>query len=459
MNDALDLRSNRSLLGAPARAFRSFLPSSIPYLSRRSYALELGSTTAFAFALALVEGGVVAVFAKQTFTGIVPETRLNFAVALLGAMDAMANILSFLWSPLAQGSPKVKFVNSLQVCVIAIIACMAALPTSEFGLYLLVLLVLTARSCWSGIITVRPTIWRSNYPRHLRAGIIGRFSTVQVVVVALVGLSLGALLDTNDENFRIAVPIFCLIGLGAVWFFSKVRVRREGDLLRRERSGEGVLPPWKGPLIVWRVLRQDRWYAKFMLWMFVLGTSNLMVVPILVITLREEFNLSYFWSILISSAGPLFIMPLAIPMWARVLDRAHVVRFRSIHSWVFVAAAVIFFLGALLHRVELMFLGQLTMGFGYAGGTLAWNLGHVDFSPPSQTSQYMATHVTLNGLRGLLAPLMAVSIFEGVKAAGGDNPGAWVFACSLILSVIGAMGFVQLNREMGKLASQIRRDH
>jgi MFS family permease len=236
-------------------------------------------------------------------------------------------------------------------------------------------------------------------------------------------------------------------------------VRRERDLLRREREGQGVLPPWMGPIVVWRVLRQDPWYARFMLWMFVLGLGNIMAIPVLVIMLREEFNLSYFWSILISSTGALIVMPLAIPLWARVLDRAHVVRFRSIHSWTFVVASVIFFAGAVFHRVELMFLGQITMGIGYAGGTLAWNLGHVDFSPPSQTSQYMATHVTLNGVRGLIAPILAVGIYEGIKRLGGDNPGAWVFATSMVLSVVGAMGFVQLRRQMGKLAASVRRDH
>jgi MFS family permease len=182
--------------------------------------------------------------------------------------------------------------------------------------------------------------------------------------------------------------------------------------------------------------------------MFILGFGNLMITPILVITLHEEFGFTYFKSILITSSIQSVTQVLIIPLWARLLDRSHVVRFRSIHSWVFVAGALIFALATLFHRVELMFVGALVQGCAYAGGALAWNLGHVDFSPPSQTSNYMATHVTLNGVRGLIAPAVSVALYESIKSWGG-NASVWMMFLALAVSILGAAGFVALRISMG----------
>jgi len=443
--------------GRAASVVKSFHPASLPLLSRRSYALELTATFFFAMTLAAIEGGVISVFTKQTFAGIVKEGRLNALVAVLGATAELANILSFVWGSLAQGKAKVAFVNGLQVTVIVLVGAIAMLPQTPVGLYLLTIIVIAARSCWSGIITLRPTIWRANYPQESRAQIVGRFSTVQMLVVASVGMGLGYILDHTENGYRVAVPVLGLAGLAAVAAYGKLRVRHETGLLRRERDGGGaVMKPWMGPVVMWRVLHKDARYAQFMMAMFILGFGNLMVTPVLVITLRERFDLSYLPSILITSSIPALIMPLAIPAWARFLDRAHVVQFRSIHSWVFVLAGAVLLLGAVTRRVEFLYAGAVIQGVAFGGGTLAWNLGHVDFAPPSETSQYMATHVTLNGLRGLIAPLVAVALYESVKHAGGDAP-VFCFSVSLGVSVVGAMGFVVLKRAMAGVTGRVSR--
>lgn len=421
---------------------------------RLTYRLELIATYFFSLALAAIDGGVVAVFAKQTFAGVVAESRLNFAVAALGTMDALANILSFGWSQWAQARPKIPIINALQVGLLVSVASIGLLPRNAMGLYVLVGLALVARLCWSGIITIRPTVWRANYPREMRARVVARLSVAQVVTVGIVGMLLGRLLDLNRLYFSGTVILAAAMGAAGVWFTSRMRVRSQGVLLRREVGSGPRMKPWDGPAVVLRVLRTDKRYAQFMACMFVLGFGNLMVTPMLAITLREQFNLNYFWSIIIASTTQQLVVPLAIPAWARFLERSHVVRFRAIHSWTFVVAGVVFLLGAVLHRVELTWLGSAIMGVGYAGGNLAWNLGHVDFSQPSHTSLYMATHVTLNGVRGLLAPLVAVSIYEALKLAGADAP-VWVFAASLMVSLSGALGFVALRASMGKGADSL----
>ena len=76
-----NLRSGLILLWS--RTAGTLHPSTLPPLARHSYTLELGSIFCFSIALACVEGGVVSVFAKQSFAEAAPLPLLNLAVAIL----------------------------------------------------------------------------------------------------------------------------------------------------------------------------------------------------------------------------------------------------------------------------------------------------------------------------------------------------------------------------------------
>jgi hypothetical protein len=150
-------------------------------------------------------------------------------------------------------------------------------------------------------------------------------------------------------------------------------------------------------------------------------------------------------------------MPLAIPLWARLLARTHVVRFRSIHSWVFVAGQALVVAGVLTRTFWVLPLAMGVQGLGFAGGTLAWNLGHLDFAPQRKATEYMSVHVTLNGLRGIAAPFLAMTIYQGLEHAR-PGAGVWVFVLSVLLCVLGALGFGSLARAMGEAARRAPRE-
>jgi hypothetical protein len=53
----------------------------------------------------------------------------------------------------------------------------------------------------------------------------------------------------------------------------------------------------------------------------------------------------------------------------------------------------------------------------FAGGKLGWNLGHNDFASDDQSTLYMGIHVTLTGVRGLIAPLAGVASTSTLRAS------------------------------------------
>ncbi|MBC7772926.1 MAG: MFS transporter [Pyrinomonadaceae bacterium] len=434
-----------------AHPFTSFHPRRMPLLARRNYRSELVATTFFSMALGMVEGSAMGVVVKNAFDGIADERRLNYVVGIIIAAPDFANLTSFLWAAWSHGKPKVRFVNALQLMVLLLVGLVAVVPRTSNGLLMLAACMVAARVSISGIVTLRATVWRANYPTSDRARVTGKLAILQSTIVASTGIIIGSLMDWSVDSFRVIFPCAAVLGMTGIYAYSHVRVRRERSILRAEVAGKRHERPSINPISIYTTLRADRNYAWFMLWMFIFGSGNLMFPPILVITLREQFHLGYLGGIVIMQSLPYVIMPMFIPLWARLLDSVHVVKFRTIHSWVFVAAQGMILIAAFAHAIPLMYFASVLLGIAYAGGTLAWNLGHLDFAPPHQASQYMGVHVTLNGVRGLLAPLLAVTLFEllGTRGMSPESASASVFAVSVALCITGAIGFVWLSHSMG----------
>ena len=430
--------------GVARKGARSFSPSSMPTLAARNYRFELVSAFYLPFLLAVVDSTIIAVVAKIAFEGAVSPGMLNLVVAILAASTAFANIVSFAWVKLAHGKDKIRFINALQVAMIVMVAGIGLVPRTGGGLWTLVVLVLLARFCWAGFITIRSTIWRQNYSREMRGRVTGKLATIQVLSVAVLGVGLGTAMDLDDRAFRLFFPVGAVLALIGVWAWSKVRVRQGPALVRQEQaSGSAADAPSMNPMSVVRLLRGDKRYASYMSCMMLLGLGNLMVTPVLVIALRDLFRLEYLGGILIANSLPLVMMPLSIPLWARLLDRVHVIEFRAIHCWFFVTSSVIVTIAAVSRVPELLYVSAMIQGLAFGGGVLAWNLGHLDFAPAHRASEYMGVHVTLTGLRGLIAPFLAVGIWKGLEVLS-PGAGAWTFAFCAALSAAGGVGFLRL---------------
>lgn len=419
----------------------------MPRLARGHYRRELAAWACLALGAGAVEGGVTGVIAKYVFAETVDPILLNFAVAVLTSAPAFANIASFLWAGLSQGRDKIRFLVGLQVAAMMFVGLIALAPPSAWGLVVLVIGGVGARVVWSGIIILRSTVWRSNYPRHARAMMAGKIATVQTLLMAATALGIGLALKSNADSFRVIYPITAFLGLAGAWIYRGMRMRGHRALLTVEaRNSSGV---WSAitPVKIFEILRDDPLYRKYMICMFVFGTGNLMINAPLVIILKDQFAFDPFMSVMITSTIPFLVIPLSIPLWSKLLDRVHIIYFRSIHSWSFVASVGTIFLAAMLGWPELLWLGSVLRGIAFGGGILAWNLGHHDFAPVEKASQYMGVHVTLTGLRGLLALFIPVGVYELLES-NSPGSGFWVFALCLALSVCGAIGFVFLRRSL-----------
>lgn len=464
------------------RTVNSYRPSKAPLLTRPNFRREMTASLFLPWAIAAVEGGVLGVIVKKFYAGVVDDNLLNYAVAVVTAAPSFANIFSFVFARMAHGRHKVPMINALQIAVGLMTLSVGLAPRSPSGLLMVVAVGVIARVAMAGIVTLRSSIWRANYPRSLRGRLTGRISATQTLVSALVGLAIGMVLsastwlergaeqwgaaavgalpagpwrlaaasllhDPEAWALRIALPV---LGVGAVigaMVWSRVRVRRNRALLRAEMRASSDDRPSYNPARMVAVLVNDRAFALYMLFQFIIGFGNMMCLAAIVILTEDRFGFGYRDAMLVNQVIPFAMIPLCVGLWSGLLDRGHVVRFRSIHTWVFVLMTTLLGISALAAIPWLLFVAAAVRGIGFAGGAIAWNLGHNDFASDENAAQYMAVHVTLTGLRGLIAPFAGVAIYEWLEASH-TGAGGWLFVIASAVIAVGGLGFMFMARQL-----------
>jgi MFS family permease len=410
------------------------------------YAREMWPWALLGIGCGLVEGGTVAVLVKRGFAGLVSPHAVDFAVAIVSGAPALANISSFAWANLAHGRARVGVLASIQAAFAIAVGLVALAPIAPGGLALTLVAVIVARVLWAGILTVRAAIWSANYPRHVMARITSRIVMASSLGIAVVALLAGWILDAHARSARWLYLFASLCGLVAALRYRAVRVRREYQLLAAEAE-TGATDGAFSLTMFRQILREDAPFRSYMFWMSLYGSGNLMMTAQLVVLFSDRLHLSSLRQILLLTVVPLLLMPLFLPAWARLFDRGHIIEYRSRQCWALVAAIVFLTIGVVLKVQGLLWLGALLIGISYAGANLGWNLGHNDFASPGRAQHYMGVHVTLTGVRGLIAPALGMACYELVEWRW-PGWGAVVLLLPLALVTAGAIGFVSMRHTM-----------
>jgi hypothetical protein len=398
-----------------------------------------------ALPMGILASGVTGVLVNTIFAGRVTDWMLPLAVALVSGAGPLANVGSVLWSHWSQGKKRIAALTRLQAAFGACLMVVATVPLNDFGIAVLVTAVFAAQNLWCGIITIRASIWQLNYSRIARTSFAARNQIIVSAVMSAVGAGAGWVLDLDPEAFR---WLFVLTGLCAFASLAQsrgIRLRRQKQLLMAEQRS--VAGRNFQPRLFWAILRDDRLYRNYMIWMMVFGTGNMMLVAPLVLVLTNNLGVSSFKQVLIAAAVPTLLMPFATPLWARILATRHVIEFRSNNSRWYVAGSGALLGGALLGSMPILWIGSALLGIGIAGGSLGWNLGHNDFAPDDRATEYLGLHVSLTGIRGLVAPLAGVAAY-GALERWKPGAGTWSLALPLFLTALGAVGFQLMSRRL-----------
>jgi MFS family permease len=394
--------------------------------------------------LGLVEGGTAAVMVRSLFGDQAHALAVDLVVAVVSAAPAWANLASMAYARRAQGQRKVSFLYPLLLAMTACVGALALVPTSGAGLLMFLALYASARLLWAGVETVRSVLWSVNYPSRLRARITGRITINTSIALAITGLGVGWLLGHEGPWWRVAIVSGSACGVAGALAFRQFKVRREDELLEAERARleEGATFGLGG---MRALLARDEAFRHYQYAMSMFGAGLLSLTPLMVICLGDVLQLPALWQVLVTTAIPVMVVPFAIQPWARYLDRHRVLAFRSVHGKFTVVAVVLLVAAVLLHIPLLLAPGALLLGVGSAAGSLGWTLGHNDFAPRGEETRYMALHVTLTGIRGLVAPPFTIALYHLLdRLQAGLGPAALLLPMFFVMS--GAYRFHVMHR-------------
>jgi hypothetical protein len=227
--------------------------------------------------------------------------------------------------------------------------------------------------------------------------------------------------------------------------FRQFRFRREDELLEAERARlvEGATFGFGG---MRALLARDEAFRRYQYAMSMFGAGMLSLTPLMVICLGDVLQMPALWQVLVTTAVPVMVVPIAIQPWARYLDRHRVLAFRSVHGKFTVAAVVLFVAAVLLKLPLLLAPGAVLLGVSLAAGSLGWTLGHNDFAPRGEETRYMALHVTLTGMRGLVAPPLTIALYHALGSLR-DGLGPVALLVPMLFVMGGAYRFHVMHRQ------------
>jgi len=424
----------------------------VPLMARRNYLIEVQHLLLWGIFAGMFEGSVSSIVVAKTFNAG------PWLITIVMATPMFANLLGLVWGTLATGHRKLPLFMALAGGTAAMIGSVALVPVNQFGGWIFAGQIALARLLLSGCMTVRSGLWKHNYPVVLRGRIAARLQFVRFSLAIGTVTAASMLFDFNPRVYVYAYPIAAMIGALAVFTLRKMHVRGEKAELaamarRRMERGSSGPRGFFGPVrAAFEVVRRDRDFRRYLLGMALLGSGNIMIMPIMTIIVTKQLRLSYYHSGNLLEILPRILMMGSLMLWAGLFDRVGVVRFRVLNACVWCATALFGGLAALVIflrpdldtmlafnlAVTFVALSRLSEGLGKGGGAIAWNLGHLYFAESGKAEIYMGAHVFLTGMRGLIMPFLGTLLYM--------NYGPVAFLVALMLGLCGLWTFASLAR-------------
>lgn len=252
----------------------------------------------------------------------------------------------------------------------------------------------------SSTIVALSGIIRDNYPASRRAATLGKVQAGALGVMAISGFVCGKLLEWDGSAYRYLYPLSALLGFIAVYRLSGVP---EADPRERFFTREPSI------FNIWHVFRADADFLRYQVSFFVFGLAAMMMAALLPLYLAQDLQVDYVSGavalVVITSALPV----LTSPIWGRLIDRSNVLVMRGIFNVVWSMCP---FIIVLMHSTSGVYIGQILVGVIQGGSMLVWSLGVHIFARQSEVTTYMGIHQTLTGARGLIAPVLGLTLAE-----------------------------------------------
>ena len=339
--------------------------------------------------------GAIFPFVMRIARADLQASRLE--ISLLTAAPFIGSLLAPLWARQMVGRAKMPFcVYSWTFARALFFGMLVVTQAWQF-----VLLIGLAQIIGSISGPAYTALMKDIYPDEERGRAMGLVRVGSYSAVLIVSLIVGHLLDSGVP-FKWVFPVAAAVGIVGAWCFSRVPVT-ESSALEAQQVRLSALGFW---LQTMAILKHNHGFLWFAASVMTYGFGNLVAFTIYPLYQVDRLNVTNVQVATLTNTSSICSI-IAFAYWGQFMDR-HGALWTALVNILLqcLMPIVYFFSGAWWHLVP----AAVVQGIAAAGIELAYLNVILTLSEEGKEAQYQALHSMLLGIRGTLAPFVAVPL-------------------------------------------------
>ncbi len=337
---------------------------------------------------------------------------------------------------------KIRILSLFYTIISTLLLTVALTPThklsNETVSYLYLIQIFLIQVGAAQVSTLRSSVWRNNYPIEHRGKLVVALTLTMTLFNTLTIFIFSRAMDIWNISYQIPFGLSAIFGFIAAILILRVQEQKiSGTIIKISNWSSGFFQSFS-------ILKTDKRFRIFMSWQMMHGLATMMVEVVIIIIIADEFNLNWTEGGAALAAIPLFVTGISSILWARYFDKHTIFKIRTISAGIWALARFTLVAAIILNSLEIVLVSRIISGIAMGGGQLAWRLGHMEFAPKNQDALYMGAHVSLTGLRGVIAPFIGIMAYHVIGSL-------WLFILTGTLQFIAAIGFWYMPKLFQKL--------
>ena len=340
-------------------------------------------------------------FALQLARGKLHATGMQMGWAT--AAPAIGYLFAILWARQMEGRSKLPFVTVTWVLSRGMFLLTPLLIRGTHSTEFFISLIVLTPILFSVSTPAYTTIMKDIYPDQHRGRMMAYVRVGMVAAMLLTARVMGYLQQYHGLDFRWMFFIGGVFGVGTAYAFSRLHLPAVTEVRT---------PPPLGWFLrdTFSILATNKGYRWFIASVFVTGFGNLIATTYYPIYQVDRFHITPEQIANMQNIGGVASL-FALFFWGWYMDRYGslatvlvAVLFNCLTPLLYAMSANILYLYV---AATIMTLTSLGIDLGYLNTTLM-------FAEPGRAAQYQAVHSSFFGLRGTIAPLIAIHLLRGL---------------------------------------------
>lgn len=337
----------------------------------------------------------------------------DWQLMLITMIWPISNFLSIWWGRIFEQSCH-KSRYFLFAGILGRLSLVYAIWITTMNEYMVLLgLVFSANSL---LIPAQNSIYQRNIDVSRRAKVFGYTISLGMLISVAFTFMAGRLLDINEQSFRGILLATGLCGFVSCAVLSMIRIQ-ENPVQQdcpRIKWRKQFFDPIRRTL---SLLKENKAFAKFERSFSIYGMGFIMMQPIIPIYLVDKLQLSYTSNFLAKGVISQIGLLLLSPVIGKMHDKMHPFKFISAGFALLMVFPLLFVVSSLwagesIIPVVIVFVAYLIFGIAMTVVNVSWNMSSIYFAGEDDASMYQSVHVTMTGIRGLIAPVLGYALLK-----------------------------------------------